>query len=287
MREKIAKRMPEYWAADIKGPDFVWAATGPALEAYSKHPLVKKANEPGKNLEVSEFLRIVRRMVLEFAVTNVLKGATGGDASASELDDLTTYYLLHRHDFGLGDAPAGACILYAVSCGLSERLLLEQDVLMRSGGKAPADEDDPDGDDAADEEPGTGSLLRLTPWDKRARAGMGYDPLLDPAQRRGAATTSLFDDGEPGTERARPARSRGVPLIDQAHRLMHVWKSSGGESEVNEYIALRGLRRSDLFKRVLQALIELSPQGSDERALLEKISNHVGSTAAAQEALRV
>ena len=56
---------------------------------------------------------------------------------------MTTYYLLHRHDFGVGDAPAGASILYAVSCNLSDRLLLDTyDLLARTGGNASADEDD-------------------------------------------------------------------------------------------------------------------------------------------------
>ncbi len=47
MRRNIATRLRDFWDAGIRGPDFVWAATGPALEAYSKHPVVKKANEPG------------------------------------------------------------------------------------------------------------------------------------------------------------------------------------------------------------------------------------------------
>ena len=41
-----------FWDAGIRGPDFVWAATGPALEAYSKHPVVKMANDPGQTLTV-------------------------------------------------------------------------------------------------------------------------------------------------------------------------------------------------------------------------------------------
>ena len=47
MRENIATRLRDFWDAGIRGPDFVWAATGPAMEAYSKHPVVRKANEPG------------------------------------------------------------------------------------------------------------------------------------------------------------------------------------------------------------------------------------------------
>ena len=116
MRQNIHTRLRDYWDAGIRGPDFVWAATGPAMEAYSKHPVVKKANEPGKVMEVAEFLRAVRRLVVDFVVGRVLTG--GDETSASGLDDVTTYYILHRHDFGVSDAPVGPCILYAISCNL-------------------------------------------------------------------------------------------------------------------------------------------------------------------------
>jgi len=53
MQRNIIQRLRYFWDAGIRGPDFVWAATGPALEAYSKHPIVKKANEPGKVMGVS------------------------------------------------------------------------------------------------------------------------------------------------------------------------------------------------------------------------------------------
>ena len=74
MRQNIHTRLRDYWDAGIRGPDFVWAATGPAMEAYSKHPVVKKANEPGKLMEVCEFLRAVRRLVVDFVVGRVLTG---------------------------------------------------------------------------------------------------------------------------------------------------------------------------------------------------------------------
>ena len=142
MHENIATRLRDFWDAGIRGPDFVWAATGPAMEAYSKHPVVRKANEPGQLMTVSEFLRHVRRIVVDFVVGRVLSG--NGDAEAvSGLDDVTTYYLLHRHDFKMDDAPIGACILYAVSCGLSDSALADQyDILIRTGGQADVEDDD-------------------------------------------------------------------------------------------------------------------------------------------------
>ena len=102
------RQLREFWDAGIRGPDFVWAATGPALEAYSKHPVVKKANDPGQLMSVSEFLTHVRRMVVDFVVGRVLAGDqedADNLAMAERLDEPTAYYLLHRNDFHLEEAP--------------------------------------------------------------------------------------------------------------------------------------------------------------------------------------
>jgi adenine-specific DNA methylase len=265
MRERIALRLRGFWDAGIRGPDFVWAATGPALEAYSKQPIVKKANEPHKpgqeppRMEVPEFLRHVRRLVVDFVVGRVLSH-DGAPVGVSGLDDVTTYYLLHRHDFGMDDAPIGACILYAISCGLSDSALGNQyDILVRTGGQAEHEEDEEEestGEELEGEEPeeGTGSKVRLRPWNQRRRTAMGED-----------------------------SGGRPAPLIDQIHQLMHLWK--GGERfKVDDYLDGKGLRANQLFHQLLQALIELAERGSEERSILESLSNHVGAVGAKVEA---
>ena len=250
MRGNITRKLRDFWDAGIRGPDFVWAATGPALEAFSKHPVVKKANQPGTLMTVSEFLREVRRMVVDFVVGRVLTG--GGDAdAASGLDDVTTYYLLHRGDFGMDEAPAGACILYALSCNLSDRDLSDRFEVLSRPGRAPPDapEDDEAGDTNTDGGSG-GSKVKLVPWTRRKAKWLGHEG--------------------PG--------GRAVPLIDRAHRLMHLWRA-GEEARVNDYIDDNGLGRHALFARLLQALIELAPAGSEERAILESLSNHIAARA--------
>jgi putative DNA methylase len=247
------ERLHTFWDAGIRGPDFVWAATGPALEAYSQYPVVKKANEPGQVMTVGEFLGHVRRMVVDFGVGRVLSG--DGVEAVTGLDDVTTYYLLHRHDFGMEEAPAGAAILYAISCNLSDRDLVDRhDLLVKRG-----------------------SSLRLLPWTKRKQ--VGYDPVLDAPESQGAEALSL-----PGFEAPEP-ELRELPLIDQAHRLMHLWRA-GDVTKVDAYLDARGLGRSPLFHQLLQALIELAPAGSEERAMLESISKHIdmrtGTTTGAQ-----
>lgn len=273
MREKIHAQLREFWDAGIRGPDFVWAATGPALEAYSSHPVVKKANAPGQTMTVAEFLRHVRRIVVDFVVGRVL--AHNGGEAPSGLDDVTTYYLLHRNDFKLDDTPVGPCILYAVSCGLSDRDLADQyDILVRTGGQTKEMDEGLEESYAenaeAEVEEGTGSTVRLKQWNLRKRPGMGYDPAVDsPRARRAAASPPLFPEIEQPL-----AKSRDIPLIDKVHRLMHLWKA-GDVAKVDEYLDSKVLRRSALFHQFLQALIELAPHASEERSLSESISNHV------------
>ncbi|MFH1373964.1 MAG: DUF1156 domain-containing protein [bacterium] len=259
MRYNITENLREFWDAGIRGPDFVWAATGPAMEAYSKHPIVKKANSPGEVMTVGEFLNHVRRMVVDFVVGQVLAGdSQGADmAAVDRLDEPTAYYLLHRHDFGMEEAPSGTCILYAVSCGLSDRdLETTWDLLARTGGKASSndDEENSDPDAESDSESGSGSTVKLKTWAHRKGRTMGYEA---PA-------------GKP------------VPLIDRIHRLMHLWKA-GDVQKVDDYIDDNGLRRQELFKRLLQSFIELSPEGSSERSILESLSNHVQAKGAPKD----
>jgi len=266
MRRNIREKLREFWDAGIRGPDFVWAATGPALEAYSKHPVVKKANDPGQVMAVSEFLTHVRRMVVDFVVGRVLAGngfiVGGEEADAGgrdRLDEPTAYYLLHRHDFGMNEAPAGACILYAISCGVSDKELADTwDIISFTRGKT-ADEGEVEEADAnaeadPDTEEDSGSKVKLKTWAQRKSCSLGYET--------------------PG--------GKPIPLIDRVHCLMHLWKS-GELAKVDDYLDNSALRRQELFKRFLQSLIELSPHGSEERSLLESLSNHVQARGAVKD----
>ena len=284
MRTNITQRLRDFWDAGLRGPDFVWAATGPALEAFSRHPFVRKVHSAAdEKMTVSEFLRQVRRMVVGFAVGRLLRlprkpgaaadpesgaddaGAYGEEADTEALDDPTTYYLLHRNDFGLEPAPAGACILYALSCGLSDTDLAGRlDLLSRKqGGAADEDEEDDENDDEGErpsEEtgPSSGDKARLKSWRRRRK-----------------------DVGLPAADGTPP------PLIDCVHRAMRLWKT-GERAQVDGYLNERGLPHNELFRRVLQALIELAEKGSEERATLEKLQRHEpsGTVTAASPAAR-
>ena len=258
MRENIPAQLREFWDAGIRGPDFVWAATGPAMEAYSKYPAVRKANSPTNEfLSVKEFLDAVRRIVIEFVVGRVLHIESGTD----RLDSVTSYYLLHRNDFGFEKAPAGACILYAVSCGISDAELERTWNLVKVKGSATPEPDD-SGEDVVDEEGAateemSGGEFVLRTWKERNERRMGFESI----------------------------GGREVPLIDRVHRLMHLWRD-GDARKVDDYLDQNALRRHELFGRLIQSLIELSEQGSEERALLESLSNHLGAKAAKADTTR-
>ncbi len=264
MESSITTKLRDFWDAGIRGPDFVWAATGPALESYSRYPAVKRASEPGALMSVTDFLGHVRRIVVDFVVGRVLShGRSEPTPGDHPLDDATTYYLLHRNDFGLKEAPAGPCILYAVSCGLTERELADQyELLARTGGADNVEDDEPsDGaeDDEAEEAApsGAGGKYKLKDWRARKHRSLGME------------TTS----------------GRAIPLIDQVHKLMQLWVG-GDVVNVNDYLDRRALRRSQVFAQLIQALIEKSrTEGSvEECSILERLQNYLrslGSTAQA------
>jgi putative DNA methylase len=260
METSIITNLRDFWDAGIRGPDFVWAATGPALESYSRYPAVKMASEPGQLMAVTAFLGHVRRIVVDFVVGRVLShGQDDAPVGDHRLDDVTTYYLLHRNDFGLKEVPAGPCILYAVSCGMSERDLADQyELLARSGAVPdPGNEEVGGEDEDADDGGASGGAgkFKLKAWNTRKQRSLGLET----------------------------PNGRAIPLIDQVHKLMQLWVV-GDVVKVNEYLDARGLRRSQVFAQLIQALIEKSrEEGSGEEcSILERLQNYlktVGSTA--------
>ena len=139
METRITERLRYFWDIGISGPDFVWAAVGPALESYSSYDEVRRLD--GSLYTVGEFLREVHRLVADFALGQILKGH-----STEGLDEWTRYYLMHRNNFGLEGAPAGECILFAQGYGLDLNDLRGQRGFLVKA---------------------TGSDLRLAKWDER------------------------------------------------------------------------------------------------------------------------
>jgi adenine-specific DNA methylase len=235
-----------YFDLGIRGPDFLWAALGPALEAYSAHSFVKK--QAGGTMSVDEFLQQVRRLVLQFSLGELpgfreVTRETSGRGESLDLDPVTQYYLLHRAFFGLEPAPSGACILYANGCGLNETALrLVWQVLEQGGarGKASTGEDEAD----TDEDDSKGQY-RLVDWRARAqRDGLGESRAGQPA-----------------------------PLIDRLHRLTFLL-SANRAAEVQESYENWGLAAEPAFLPLIQALHSLADRErrAEEKKLIEALA---------------
>ncbi len=145
MQERITERLRYFWDIGISGPDFVWAAVGPALESYSAYNEVRRLD--GQTFTVSDFLKEVRRMVADFALGQIL-----GGRSTEGVDEWTRYYLMHRTYFGLDDAPVGECLMLAQGYGLDFNEIRGARGFITKG---------------------SGSDVRLTKWDERTRDDLG------------------------------------------------------------------------------------------------------------------
>ena len=218
MQKRITERLRYFWDVGIRGPDFVWAAIGPALESYSSYTEVKRMD--GQAFTVTEFLTEVRRMVTDFALGQILHGA-----STEALDEWTRYYLMHKDYFGTENAPVGECILLAQGYGVSlDDLRAPQVGILKKAS--------------------SGNALKLLGHTERTSDRIGY------------------------------AHTSGrIPMIDIIHRVMKLWDANES-AHINAYFYEHGLQENPLFKAVIQALIETSPQGSSERSLMETLINY-------------
>jgi adenine-specific DNA methylase len=256
-RESLGDRnvLQYFFDLGVQGPDFIWAALGPALEAYSAHPFVKKT--AGGVMTVTEFLAEVRKLVLHFSLGELpgfkdVQKTTQGRGESLEIDSVTQYYLLHRAFFHLDPAPAGACILYANACGRNETELKVVWNILEQGGKAKKGRPRNDEDETDEElEEGTeskGSEYRLLTWRERASAeGLG--------ENKGGNV---------------------APLIDKLHRLMFLFQQNRA-LEVQQLFDAWGLANERAFKPLLQAVRELAVRDKQdpERRLVEALATQL------------
>jgi adenine-specific DNA methylase len=269
MKQILFDRRPElggknilqyFFDLGIRGPDFIWAALGPALQAYSEHPFVKKTG--GGMMTVREFLDEVRKLVLQFSLGELpgfreLQRETQGRGETVALDPVTQYYLLHRAYFGLQAAPAGACILYANACGKDEtELKVVWNILEQGGKSGPGKKGRPridaeagDTEEAAEES--SGSEYRLLDWSERVESD-------DLGESRGGLPS---------------------PLVDKLHRLMALFQRNQA-GKVQSLYESWGLASERAFPPLLQAIRELAFQDGNEteRRLVEALATQLKLT---------
>lgn len=112
-REMISAIRPQlagFWESGIRGADFFMSAIGPGLESYSKHDEVRRIS--GEVVKVGEFLDEVRKIVMEFALEQVL-----GAKSLGSVDAPTQFALLSLWGYG-SDLPYDEARKLAQSVGV-------------------------------------------------------------------------------------------------------------------------------------------------------------------------
>ena len=109
--------------------------------------------------------------------------------------------------------------------------------------------------------------------------GVSLDDLSTPQvgilKRAGSGNVrELLGHTERTSDRIGYAHTSGrIPMIDMIHRIMKLWDANES-AYINAYFHEHGLQENALFKAVVQALIETSPQGASERSLLETLINY-------------
>ena len=129
MRESIAPQLKSFWDSGIRGADFFMSAIGPGLESYSRFGEVRRAS--GEPVGVNEFLIEVRKIVLEFALSQVMHQAHAQDA----LDDATQFALLSLWAYGY-EFPSSEAIMLAQSTSVELRELIDLGLLEIKGENA-------------------------------------------------------------------------------------------------------------------------------------------------------
>jgi putative DNA methylase len=246
-----------FFDLNVRGADFLWAALGPALAAYSEHPYVKKTG--GGILDVKDFLDEVRKLVLRFSL-GALKGFDDLQRQAGTgtivLDPVTQYYLLHREAFGFDPVLAGVCILYANACGKADReLQMVWNIIAQGGKKKRGRRGEPEAREEEEDEAGDilnasmkADKYRLVRWEERVR------------------------DEHLGENRG----NQPAPLIDKLHRLMHLLRQNRGNDVQSAYDAW-GLQGDPAFPRLLQAIRELALEchQAEEQRLVESLASQL------------
>jgi putative DNA methylase len=256
-REPLGGRniLQYYFDLGIQGPDFIWAALGPALESYSAHPFVKKT--AGGVMEVTKFLDEVRKLVLHFSLGELpgfreAQNETQGRGASLDIDAVTQYYLLHRAYFSLEAVPAGPCILYANACGKNTTELDVVWNILEQGGKPkkgrPRKDEEDTGDLPEEAAEGKGNEYRLLAWHERvSKESLGENKVVQAA-----------------------------PLIDKLHRLMYLFQQNRA-ADVQELFDTWGLSNDRAFKPLLQAVRELAVRDKQdsERRLVEALATQL------------
>lgn len=127
LRSRIRERLDYFWAQGIRGADFFVSAIGPALEVYSRHAEVRTT--AGDPVTVKDFLELVRKEVVDYALAQVLHNGLG------TVDNETRFYVLWRWAYGSLPMEAGEVITFVKPLGVELDELVRDGIVSKRGSK--------------------------------------------------------------------------------------------------------------------------------------------------------
>jgi len=89
IKERVEKKLHQFWNKNIVGGDFFISAIGPGMEIYSQYENVERYS--GEEVTTLDLLEYIRSITTDFVVNNLLK-----DASPTEVDSASQFYLAYR-----------------------------------------------------------------------------------------------------------------------------------------------------------------------------------------------
>lgn len=111
LRRYLNAKLHRLWEEGIGGADFFIAAIGSAIEIFGKYEQV--IDYEGNIIRADRLLDDVRTLATDYAVHQILH-----NGFASEISDLTRFYVLWRWDYGEMRVPFDEARKLAQSCGL-------------------------------------------------------------------------------------------------------------------------------------------------------------------------
>lgn len=94
LKKYLSYKLDTLWNEGITGADFFIAAIGASIEVFGKYKSV--IDYEGKQIKADRLLQDVRVLVTDYAVRKILH-----NGFASEISDLTRFYILFRWEFGI------------------------------------------------------------------------------------------------------------------------------------------------------------------------------------------
>jgi putative DNA methylase len=271
---RIHDWMPRLAEEGVVGADAIFACLGPALEIFSRHSLVEKAN--GEIVSLREYLEHVWAAVAKEALAMVFKGA---DATGFEADArLTAMWLWTLMSPDVNDntendeesesdeepegkkAKAGGFTLeYDAARKIAQGLGAD---LQSLGHLVEI----------------SGDVARLLPVSERTRHLFGKEeeePTRTSSKKKKSAQLDMFaeltesEDAE-SVWRERTVKRVGETTLDRVHQGLILFAAGRGEA-LKRFIVDDGVGRDSKFWRLAQALSALYPSGSDEKRWVDGV----------------